>query len=124
MGEIRKRGRVYWIRWCRDGRRFEESARTDKWEMARDLLKQREGDVARGAPLSARIGRLRFEDAAQDLLTDYRINGKRSYVNLKNTIVAGALEPWFRRRRMAALTTADVRALGLIRFGGRFSYAV
>jgi hypothetical protein len=46
-------------------------------------------------PISATIGRLRFADAAADLLTHYRINGKRSHDNLKTTIVEGALEPWF-----------------------------
>jgi integrase len=110
MGEIRKRGGVYWIRYYRDGRRHEESARSDKYAEAENLLKQREGDVAKGLPLSAKIGRLRFEAAAADMLNDYAINGKKSHDNLKNTIIDGALEPWFRGRRMAALTTADVRA--------------
>ena len=30
MGEIRKRGGVYWIRYYRDGRRIEESAKTER----------------------------------------------------------------------------------------------
>jgi hypothetical protein len=110
MGQLRKRGGVWWIRYYRDGRRHEESARTGSYDTARDLLKTREGDVAKGAPLSAKIGRLRFEDAAADLLNDYAINGKRSHANVKTTIVEGALEPWFRGRRLATLTTADVRA--------------
>ena len=76
MGQLRKRGGVWWIRYYRDGRRNEESARTDKREDASRLLKQREGDVARGAPLSAKIGRLRFEDASADLLIDYQVSGK------------------------------------------------
>jgi hypothetical protein len=74
------------------------------------LLRDREGDIAKGIPISAKIGRLRFEDASKDLLTDYQINGKRSYENLKDTVIEGALEPWFRGRRMASLTTSDVRA--------------
>lgn len=110
MGQLRKRGGVWWIRYYRDGVRHEESARTDKVTEAENLLKQREGDVAKGVPLSAKIGRLRFDEAAADLLTDYKINGKRSHDNLKNTVIDGALEPWFRGRRLAALTTADVRA--------------
>jgi integrase len=110
MGQIRKRGGVWWIRYYRDGRRFEESARTEKKQAAVDLLKIREGDVAKGVPISAKIGRLRFEEASKDLLTDYQINGKKSHDNVKNTIVEGALEPWFRGRRMATLTTADIRA--------------
>jgi len=32
--------------------------RTDKFEAARDLFTQREGDVAKGVPMSAKIGRL------------------------------------------------------------------
>jgi hypothetical protein len=67
MGQIRKRGGVYWIRYYRNGRRFEESARTDKWETARDLLRTKEGQIANGLPVSTKIGRLRFEDAAADL---------------------------------------------------------
>jgi len=109
MGEIRKRGKTYWIRWCRDGRRYEESAKTDKYDTARELLKQREGDVSKGQPLTAKIGRLRFEEAAKDLVTDYEINGKRSKDNLQNTIIDGALEPWFRGRRLASLTTPEIR---------------
>jgi hypothetical protein len=35
MGELRKRGAVWWIRYYRNGRRFEESARTSKKEEAR-----------------------------------------------------------------------------------------
>ena len=52
MGQLRKRGNVWWIRYYRNGRRFEESARTDKKEAARDLLRIREGDVAKGVPVS------------------------------------------------------------------------
>jgi len=110
MGEIRKRGRVYWIRYYRNGRRHEESARTAVYDEARAILRQREGDIAKGAPITAKIGRLTFDDAAADLLNDYLVNGKRSHANLKSTVIDGALAPWFRGRRMASLSTADVRA--------------
>ena len=33
-GELRQRGRIWWLRYYRDGRRFEESSRTDKYEKA------------------------------------------------------------------------------------------
>ena len=81
MGEIRKRGGRYWIRYYRNGRRFEESAKTDKWETARDLLRDREGDIAKGVPISPKIGRLRFEDASKDLLTDC---ARRTVILLNN----------------------------------------
>jgi hypothetical protein len=82
MGQIRKRGGVYWIRWYRSGRRYEESARTDSWEKARDLLRTREGAIANGAAITAKVGQLRFEDAAKDLIADYTINQKRTIVDL------------------------------------------
>ena len=110
MGQIRKRGGVWWIRFYnKNGKREEESAHSDDRQVAVDLLKIREGDVARGATVSAKTGRLRFEEAAKDLLTDYQVNGKRSYKNLKTTIVDGALTPWFRGWRLATLTTSDIR---------------
>lgn len=109
MGQIRKRGGVYWIRYYRNGRRFEESARTDSYKVAADLLKTYEGDIAKGMPMSAAIGRLRFEDAAADVQADYRINGKRSLHDLTIRIDKH-LSPYFAGRRMNSITTADVRA--------------
>ena len=77
MGQLKKRGRVWWIRYYRDGRRYEESSRSAKEGDARRLLRLREGDIERGLPVTPKIGRIRFEEAAKDLLNDYRTNGKR-----------------------------------------------
>lgn len=109
MGQIRKRGRVYWVRYYRDGRRFEESSRSSKREDAVRLLKVREGDVAKGLPVTPKIGRLRFDEAAQDVINDYTTNAKRSVKALKIRINSHLL-PYFSGRRMASITTSDVRA--------------
>jgi integrase len=110
VGQIRKRGGVYWIRFDRNGERLEESARTDKWEAARDLLKSREGDVPDGRPVSPKAGRLRFEDAAADLVTEYTVNGRRTLKHLQRRLKLH-LTPWFGGRRLVDIGTADVRAL-------------
>lgn len=55
MGQIRKRGRVYWIRYYSAGRRIEESAGTAKYDEARDLLRTRDGDISKGVPVTAGI---------------------------------------------------------------------
>lgn len=109
MGQLRKRGSIWWMRYYRNGRRFEESAKTSKYETARDLLKEREGDIAKGVPVTPSLSRLRFEEAAKDLLTDYEVNGRKSYVHVKGRIDRG-LMPWFRGRRFATITTSDIRA--------------
>jgi integrase len=106
MGQIRKRGDVWWIRYYRNGRRFEESARSEKRQAAVDLLKIREGDVAKGIPVSSKVGQLRFEDAGKALVADYQVNKKRSIGHVKRNLKK--LGAWFGGRRMAELRTSDV----------------
>jgi len=106
MGEIRKRGKTYWIRFYHEGQRFEESAETDKYETARDRLRDREGEIAKGAAPSRR--RIRFEDAAKDLVTDYTVNKKRTLADVTRR-VEKILVPAFRGRRLASINTAHLR---------------
>ncbi len=108
MGELRLRGRVWWIRYYRNGRRYEESSRSDKKGEAQRLLAMREGDIARGVPVTPQANRLRFEEAAQDVVTDYRVNGKRSLEHVERRMKLHLL-PVFGARRMVGITTADVR---------------
>ena len=109
MGQIRRLGRTFWIRYSRDGRRFEENAHTSKEQEARRLLKIREGDIAKGIPVTPKLGQVRFDETAQDLLNDYTTNGKRSYPVVKRR-VEKHLRPYFGGRRLSSITTADVRA--------------
>ena len=78
MGQIRKRFNTYFVRYYRSGKRYEESTHSSRKQDAIDLLRVREGDIAKGVPVTARIGQLRFEEAAADLVNDYKTNGKRS----------------------------------------------
>jgi integrase len=109
MGELKQRGRIWWIRYYRDGRRFEESSGTDKYEKAKTLLKEREGDVAKGIPFSPAMGRLKFDEAMTDLESEYTVNKRDSLNHLKRRIKLH-LKPWFRGRRMTKITGADITA--------------
>ena len=109
MGELKRRGNVWWIRYYRDGRRHEESSHSAKKKVAIDLLRTREGDVANGVPVSAQIGRYRFADASSTLLAEYRINNRRSIDEAERRITSH-LEPYSGGRRMASITTTDVLA--------------
>lgn len=109
MGTVRKHGRVYWIRYSRNGKRYEENTHFTKEKDARDLLKVREGDIAKGLPVSPKVARLTFEDAAGDLLADYKVNGKRSREHVEHRVNVH-LASFFAGRRMASITTADIRA--------------
>lgn len=108
MGSIYQRGDTFWIQYYRNGRKLRESSGSDKETEARRLLRLREGDIERGLPVSPRMGRLRFEDAMADVLTDYRVNGKKSLDHIQRRLDKH-LVPFFGGRRMANITTADVR---------------
>jgi hypothetical protein len=71
MGAIRKRGKILWIRYSRGGKRFEESTGSAKEADAKRLLKLREGDIERGAPVTPRMSRLTVNEAITALLTEY-----------------------------------------------------
>jgi integrase len=114
MGEIRKRGKFYQIRYYRNGQRIEESTGYTRYDEARDLLKKREGAVADGVPLSARSTRLTFDDAVADVVTDYTINGKRSQPDLERRIKLHLL-PVFGGRTLNSITAADLRTFAAAR---------
>lgn len=109
MGSLRKRGRVYWIRYYRNGKRYEESTRTADRDIAKRVLRIREGEVASGIPVSPAIGRVKFEDAVTDIELEYKQNGRRSIDDLKRRF-ALHLTPYFGGRRLTSITTSDVRA--------------
>ena len=106
--EIREQP-IWWIKYHIGGRPQCVSSGSNKKGVAQDLLKEREGDVVKGVPVTAKVGRVKFEDAAQDLINDYTTNGKRSLVDIQRR-VEKHLKPIFGTRRMATITTSDVRA--------------
>ncbi len=55
-----------------------------------------------------RLRRLAFRAAVRAVLDDYRLNGRRSLADVARHARLH-LEPFFRRRAMAAITTADIR---------------
>ena len=73
----RARQRPY-VEGRRNGKRHDKSSHNDKKEVARDLLRRREGPVADGVPMTTQMSRFRFEHAAADLLAEYRVNSRRS----------------------------------------------
>jgi len=108
MGELKQRGQIWWIRYYKNGRRHEESSGSTKENDAKSLLRLREGDIERGVAITPKVGRIRFDEAVKDVLNDYRTNRKRSLDDVERRIDLH-LKPFFGNRRMAAITTADIR---------------
>jgi len=109
MGQVKKRGRFWWIRYYRNGKRYEESSHSTKEGEAKALLRIREGDIERGIAVTPKVGRVRFNEAAEDVLNDYRMNAKRSLDDVRRRIDKH-LKPFFGDRRMSTITTSDIRS--------------
>jgi integrase len=107
---------VYWIKYTRAGRHYSESSESKLRRVAKSILQKREGDIVDGKPVTNKIGRVKFEDAARDLLADYTTNGKRSYDVVRRRIEKH-LTPFFEGRRMANITTSDALAYTVQRQG-------
>src|SRR4026209_826045 len=108
MGELKRRGQTWWIRYYRNGKRYEESSGSEKESDAKSLLRLREGDIERGVAITPKVGRIRFDEAVKDVINDYRRNRKRSLDDVERRIERH-LKPFFGNRRMASITTADIR---------------
>src|ERR1700730_16213329 len=105
-----------WIKYYQNGRAVRESTGTTKETVARRMLRAREGDVEHGIPITPKMGRVTFEDAAADLLNDYKINGKKTYAQPKRRVrlhpgaVGADGRRLFSGRRLSSISTSDIRA--------------
>src|SRR5437899_8798431 len=109
MGSVFRQKGVWRIQYYREGRPYIESSHSHHKDDAVRLLKLREGAIAKGVPVAPKIGRLRFEEAAQDLVDEYRLNNRDSLDELERRIKLH-LKPFFGGRRMATITADDLVA--------------
>src|SRR5437867_4095304 len=71
-------GRIWWMKYYANGRPVRESTGTDKKNLARNILKDREGRAAIGQPILPRADRVRYDAVAGDLRAFYRTTGRRN----------------------------------------------
>jgi len=107
MGMIYKRGRVYWIKYYRNGKPYYESSKSHKESKARCLLKRREGEISQGKPPGICFERVRFEELADDFLTDYRLNERKSLAKAERSI--RHLKEYFEGLRVTQVTTPRIQ---------------
>lgn len=104
-GTLYRRGRIWWISYYVDGRPHYESTRTEHEAEARRLLDLRRGERARGVPISARLDRVPYAEAAQALREHYRVTGRRDVVEAGWRLAH--LDRYFLGRRLATLGPRD-----------------
>jgi hypothetical protein len=111
IGEILLRGSIYYIRYydLRGCRRQESTHKTDKAE-AEKLLRKRLSAKDAGVLPDAAIGKLTLKDATDDLIAEYRTNGRKSLGDVQRKVSLHLLPFFGERRKMTSITTAEIRA--------------
>ena len=107
MGCIYRRNKTYWIKYYKHGKQFAESTHSDKLEIAKRTLKKREGEIAEGKMPGICFERISFDELARDLITDYRINKRKSQERAEFAVEH--LEVFFGGMRVVNITTASVK---------------
>lgn len=101
-------GDIYCVSYYRDGKQFGESANTASLVEAKHFLANKEGDIAKGIPVTPKMGKMKFSELVADVVNDYRINGKRSIHDLEVRLRDHIL-PSLGKARASAITTVEIR---------------
>lgn len=106
-GSIYLRGKIYWIKYYKDGKPLRETTRSDDYETAQTELAKRIAEVAQGKTPNLEAKRIKFDDLSKDFISDYRINEKKSLVRAERS--ANHLKGYFGGMRAIDITTTKIR---------------
>lgn len=108
-GSVYRRGKTYWIAYYGpDGRQVCESARTTDKTEARRILQARLGQIAEGRYIGSAAERVTFEALAEMVLTDYRVNGKKSLGHVEWRL-RRYLRPFFGQQKAHDITSPQIQ---------------
>src|SRR5262245_17521990 len=77
-GSVFLRGRIWWLKYPRNGEFVSESSKSEKEADARKLLKKRFGEIESGRFIGPQAEKVRLADLADDVVRDYKINEQDS----------------------------------------------
>ena len=106
MGSIYQRGSIWWIKYYRNGKPYRESTQSTKETYAKKLLRLREGQIMEGRIPALKIEKVLFDELAEGLINDYRVNSRNSLRRIRESI--RHLKDWFEGIRAVDITTDRV----------------
>jgi len=101
--------KTWWLDYSYEGKRIRESSGTTDKAEARKFLQSRLGEVADERYVGLAAERVTFDDLAEMLLTDYKVNEKKSLADTERR-VRKHLSPFFGGQRAHDIKSADVQS--------------
>src|SRR4030095_9166904 len=107
---------TFWLSYTDvNGKRVRESSKTTDRETAKNMLKDREGRVARGEVLLPRADRVTYSEARADVLAHYETHGSRNVSEAKARLAH--LDQFFNGWKLINIGQADATAYAKARQG-------
>ncbi|MDR3502221.1 MAG: site-specific integrase [Legionella sp.] len=115
MGMTYQRGNVWWIKYYRNGQNIRESSNSKSKMVADKLLKRREGEIAQGRLPGVFFQKTTFDQLADGIFQDYKINEKKSLDRIELSITH--LRGKFSGLKAAQITTPVINEYVISRLG-------
>lgn len=103
----RKNSKNYYIKYYRNGKPHYESSESDKEEVAKQLLKIREGEIAQGKLPSLYYDRIKFDGLADAYVSEYKVNDRKTLKKAER--IGGKLKKEFAGMAATQITTREIR---------------
>jgi hypothetical protein len=114
MGNVYRRGHVWWVRYWHRGEQVRESSKSVDRRIAEKLLKRRMGELGRNPLVDPSAeARVRMADLFEALVTAYKNNGRRSLATLEYRLAA--LRTHFGSDRAADVTAVRISSYMAVR---------
>ena len=107
-GSIYRRGKIWWLSYYANGEHVCESSHSRDKGAAKQMLQRHLGAVAEGRYVGPRADRVTLDELANDMLNDYRINGKKSLKDAQRAVKT--LARFFGGWKAQSVTSADISA--------------
>jgi hypothetical protein len=96
-------GKTWWIKYYRNGKPYFESTHIKNEKLARKKLQAREGQISEGNFPGLRVEKILYDELAEDLITDYKMNERKSLDRVENSLLH--LNAYFSRIRASNIST-------------------
>src|SRR5215510_10429272 len=108
-GSVYKKRGVFYIAYYASGKQICESTGTKDKAEARRILQSRLGQLAEGRYVGLAAERVTFEDLAEMIFDDYRVNNRKTleWVQRRTRL---HLAPFFGGKKAQEITTVDIKA--------------
>ncbi len=108
-GTIKKRGRIWWVQICVDGKVIRQSSHSENYETAKRLRDKLLGQRARGE-LGGYNAQLRVDALLDHFLKCLAVRVRPSTLKIQKLVVDANLRPYFGKTRGDKITTETLLA--------------